>query len=122
MTKWGEFLENVPLVRPDAAIHSQNLLFSLAPLARSEDESQGPACPNREKLHRPARAGTYGALLRGSRESARDFARAIEASKATPGILKTARDGYDGSRASGAHRPRHTRRGGVRFPGGPCIS
>ena len=51
-------------------------------------------------------------------ESDEDFARAIE-SVGTPGILKTAREGYDGKgqwRIASAHEA-----GGVRFPGQACI-
>ena len=51
-------------------------------------------------------------------ESDEDFARALER-VGTPGILKTARDGYDGKgqwRIGSAHEAE-----GVRFPGRPCI-
>lgn len=51
-------------------------------------------------------------------ESDEDFARAIDRVGA-PGILKTARDGYDGKgqwRIANAHEAQ-----GVRFPGRPCI-
>lgn len=51
-------------------------------------------------------------------ESDEDFARAINA-VGTPGILKTAREGYDGKgqwRIASAYQA-----GGVRFPGRPCI-
>ncbi|WP_296721187.1 5-(carboxyamino)imidazole ribonucleotide synthase [Erythrobacter sp.] len=51
-------------------------------------------------------------------ESDEDFARAINA-VGTPGILKTAREGYDGKgqwRIGSAHEA-----GGVRFPGQACI-
>ncbi|SHN65266.1 5-(carboxyamino)imidazole ribonucleotide synthase [Erythrobacter sanguineus] len=51
-------------------------------------------------------------------ESDEDFARAVNAI-GTPGILKTAREGYDGKgqwRIASAHEA-----GGVRFPGKPCI-
>jgi 5-(carboxyamino)imidazole ribonucleotide synthase len=51
-------------------------------------------------------------------ESEEDFAAAL-ASVGTPGILKTARDGYDGK---GQWRVRSAlEAGGVRFPGVPCI-
>lgn len=51
-------------------------------------------------------------------ESAEDFAAAITA-VGTPGILKTARDGYDGK---GQWRVRSAlEASGVRFPGVPCI-
>jgi 5-(carboxyamino)imidazole ribonucleotide synthase len=51
-------------------------------------------------------------------ESDEDFARAL-VSVGTPGILKTAREGYDGKgqwRIASAHEAT-----GVRFPGRPCI-
>ena len=51
-------------------------------------------------------------------DSDEEFARAIER-VGTPGILKTARDGYDGKgqwRIANAHEAQ-----GVRFPGKPCI-
>jgi 5-(carboxyamino)imidazole ribonucleotide synthase len=51
-------------------------------------------------------------------DSDEDFARAIERI-GTPGILKTARDGYDGKgqwRIANGHEAQ-----GVRFPGRPCI-
>ena len=51
-------------------------------------------------------------------ESDEDFIRALER-VGTPGILKTARDGYDGKgqwRIGSAHEAE-----GVRFPGRPCI-
>lgn len=51
-------------------------------------------------------------------ESDDDFARALER-VGTPGILKTARDGYDGKgqwRVASTHEAE-----GVRFPGRPCI-
>ncbi|WP_108789406.1 5-(carboxyamino)imidazole ribonucleotide synthase [Erythrobacter sp. Alg231-14] len=51
-------------------------------------------------------------------ESEEDFAKAVDR-VGTPGILKTARDGYDGKgqwRISSAHEVE-----GIRFPGRPCI-
>lgn len=51
-------------------------------------------------------------------ESDADFARALE-TVGTPGILKTAREGYDGKgqwRIASAHEA-----GGVRFPGQACV-
>lgn len=100
--------ENVPLTAVAAIPDSL-----LAPHPKALEVAQDRL---NEKRFAEELGGTCAPYMRV--ESDEDFARALE-QVGTPGILKTARDGYDGKgqwRITSAHDA-----DGVRFPGRPCI-
>ncbi|MEM7690020.1 MAG: 5-(carboxyamino)imidazole ribonucleotide synthase [Pseudomonadota bacterium] len=100
--------ENVPLSA--VAAIPQELL---APLPRALEVAQDRLS---EKQFVEQLGATCAPYMRV--ESDADFTRAMER-VGTPGILKTARDGYDGKgqwRVASAHDAQ-----GVRFPGRPCV-
>ena len=100
--------ENVPLSA--VAAIPQNLL---APLPRALEVAQDRLSEKQFVDNLGARCAPYMRV-----ESDEDFARAMDR-VGTPGILKTARDGYDGKgqwRVASAHEAT-----GVRFPGRPCV-
>lgn len=100
--------ENVPLSAVNAIPETM-----LAPNPRALEIAQDRLSEKRFVEELGARCAPYMRV-----EGDADFARAIE-HLGTPGILKTARDGYDGKgqwRVQSAHEAE-----GVRFPGRPCI-
>ncbi|MDY7097343.1 MAG: 5-(carboxyamino)imidazole ribonucleotide synthase [Pseudomonadota bacterium] len=100
--------ENVPLNAVGAI--SENML---APAPRALEIAQDRLNEKRFVEEFGARCAPYARV-----DSDEDLSRALEM-VGTPGILKTARDGYDGKgqwRIASAHEAV-----GVRFPGRPCI-
>jgi 5-(carboxyamino)imidazole ribonucleotide synthase len=100
--------ENVPLSAVEAL--PQDLI---APDPRALEIAQDRLNEKRFVEELGARCAPYMRV-----DSDDDFARAMER-VGTPGILKTARDGYDGKgqwRVMSAHEAE-----GVRFPGRPCV-
>lgn len=100
--------ENVPLTTLDS-IPSDRLAPNSRALNIAQDRLQ-------EKSFIEGLGGTTAPHMRV--ESDEDFARALDRIGA-PGILKTARDGYDGKgqwRIGSAHEAE-----GIRFPGQPCV-
>ncbi|WP_299195573.1 5-(carboxyamino)imidazole ribonucleotide synthase [uncultured Erythrobacter sp.] len=100
--------ENVPLSAVEAIPADL-----LAPDPRALEVAQDRLSEKRFVEELGARCAPYARV-----DSEDDFARAIDR-VGTPGILKTARDGYDGKgqwRIASAHEAE-----GVRFPGRPCI-
>ncbi len=100
--------ENVPLAAVDAI--PANLL---TPHPKALGVAQDRLQEKRFVEELGARCAPYARV-----ESEEDLARAVERI-GTPGILKTARDGYDGKgqwRIASAHEAE-----GIRFPGRPCV-
>ncbi len=100
--------ENVPLAVVDAMPADR-----LAPSRRALEIAQDRLNEKRFVEELGGKCAPYSRI-----DSDEDFARAIER-VGTPGILKTARDGYDGKgqwRVGSAHEAE-----GVRFPGRQCI-